>query len=100
MQLTICLRYSLTKLVEIYAVRAFAEAYPFEKTNVVMNMVSPGICSTGLARDTRSFMRAAQGAIRMVLARTAEEGSRTILHALLEDGSSHGKHLSGCKVKE
>lgn len=93
-------RYPLTKLVEIYAVRAFAEAYPFEKTNVVINMVSPGICTTGLGRDLSVGMRAAQGVIRTVFARTAEEGSRTILHALVETDASHGKHLSGCKIKE
>jgi NAD(P)-dependent dehydrogenase (short-subunit alcohol dehydrogenase family) len=93
-------RYSLTKLVEMYAVRALAEACPFQKNNIIINMVAPGICSTGLGVDTRTFVRAAQGAIRAVLARTAEEGSRTILHALLQDESSHGKHLSGCKIKE
>jgi hypothetical protein len=63
-------------------------------------MVSPGICSTGLARDTRTLIRAAQGILRTAIARTAEEGSRTILHALLEDEASHGKHLSGCEIKE
>lgn len=92
--------YSLTKLVEMYAVRAFADTYPVDKTNVIINMVAPGICSTGLARDTRTFMRAAQGVICAVFARTAEEGSRTILHAVTADESTHGKHLSGCKVKE
>ena len=84
----------------MYAVRAFADEYPLNKTNVITNMVAPGICSTGLARDTRIFMRAAQGVIRAVWARTAEEGSRTILHAVTADEFTHGKHLSGCKVKE
>ncbi|KAF2029431.1 NAD(P)-binding protein [Setomelanomma holmii] len=93
-------RYALTKLVETYAVRAFAAAYPFEKTQIVINMVSPGICTTRLARDTSIVMRAAQGVIRTAVARTAEQGSRTILHALLADETTQGKHLSGCKVKE
>jgi len=93
-------RYALTKLVEIYAVRAFADAYPFEKTGVIINMDSPGICTTGLAKDTRTYVRAMQGMIRFFLARTAEEGSRTVLHAVVEDESSHGKHLSGCGNKE
>ncbi|KAF1946939.1 NAD(P)-binding protein [Clathrospora elynae] len=93
-------RYALTKLVEMYAVRAFAAAYQLEQTNVIINMVAPGICSTGLARDTRAGFRAAQGVIRAVFARTAEEGSRTIMHAVVADESSHGKYLSGCKIKE
>ena len=84
----------------MYTVRAFAEAYPFDKTNVIINMVAPGICSTDLGRDTSAFVRAAQGVIRAIWARSAEEGSRTILHAVISDESSHGKHLSGCQVKE
>jgi NAD(P)-dependent dehydrogenase (short-subunit alcohol dehydrogenase family) len=93
-------RYALTKLVEIYAVRAFANMYPSDKTNVTINMVSPGICSTGLARDTRRVFRVIQGVIRAITARTAEQGSRTVLHALLTEEATHGKHLSGCQVKE
>lgn len=84
----------------MYAVRAFADTYPVEKTNVIINMVAPGICSTGLARDAGAIARALQGVIRAIWARTAEEGSRTILHAVISDDSTHGKHLSGCKVKE
>jgi hypothetical protein len=98
--LTSLYRYALTKLVEMYAVRAFAEAYPFEKTGVIINMDSPGVCTTGLAKDARVFVRAMQGVIRMSIARTAEEGSRTIVYAVVEDESSHGKHLSGCKNQE
>jgi hypothetical protein len=74
--------------------------YPTSKTNVTINMVSPGICNTGLARDTRWLIRLGQGVIRTAVARTAEEGSRTILHALFTGEDTHGKHLSGCKVKE
>jgi NAD(P)-dependent dehydrogenase (short-subunit alcohol dehydrogenase family) len=93
-------RYALTKLVEMYAVRAFADAYPVEKTGVIINMVAPGICSTGLGRDASMVFRAAQRVIRAVWARTAEEGSRTMLHAVVADEASHGKHLSGCVIKE
>jgi hypothetical protein len=84
----------------MYAVRAFAQAYPLEKTHVVINMVTPGICSTSLARDTSTMFRAVKTVLNAVVARTAEEGSRTILHALLAEEETHGKHLSGCKVKE
>lgn len=34
------------------------------------------------------------------MARTAEEGSRTILHGLVAGEESHGKLLSGCMIKE
>ena len=95
-----CLSYGLTKLVEMYAVRAFADAYPLEKTGVVINMVALGMCSTSLGRDASMVFRAAQRVIRAVWARTAKEGSRTMLHAVLADEASHCKHLSGCVIKE
>jgi hypothetical protein len=74
--------------------------YPSDETNVTINMVSPGICTTGLARDARRVFRLAQGVLRSIVARTPEQGSRTILHALLTEEAIHGKHLSGCQVKE
>jgi hypothetical protein len=84
----------------MYAVRAMAAAYPYDKTGVIINMVSPGICNTGLGKDAGAVARFMQGMIRLFLARSAEEGSRTIMHAVTEGQASHGKHLSGCKVKD
>lgn len=65
-----------------------------------MNMTAPGICSTGLGRDTGAFTRAMVGMFRVLFARTPEEGSRTTLHGVIADEDSHGKFLSGCKIKE
>ncbi|KAJ9138657.1 Short-chain dehydrogenase [Pleurostoma richardsiae] len=93
-------RYSLTKLVEMYAVREFAALFPAERTGVIINMVAPGLCSTGLAHDTRTWTRTWIAVVRAMLARTAEQGSRTILHGVVADQESHGKLLSGCKIKD
>ncbi|EMR67760.1 putative short-chain dehydrogenase reductase family protein [Eutypa lata UCREL1] len=93
-------RYALTKLVEECAVRQFAALCPVERTGVITNMVAPGLCSTGLGRDARTFTKMMHEAVRAMMARTAEEGSRTILHGLVAGEESHGKLLSGCKIKE
>ncbi|MCJ1269493.1 hypothetical protein MMC22_009385 [Lobaria immixta] len=93
-------RYALTKLVEECAVRQFAALCPVERTGVVVNMVAPGLCSTGLGRDARTFTKIMHETIRAMMARTAEVGSRTILHGLVAGEESHGKLLSGCKIKE
>ena len=37
---------------------------------------------------------------RLLLARTAEEGSRTLLHATVAGEESHGSYLSDCEIKE
>ncbi len=65
-----------------------------------MNMVAPGLCSTGLGRDARTFTKIMHETVRAMMARTAEVGSRTILHGLVAGEESHGKLLSGCKIKE
>ncbi|KAH8666890.1 hypothetical protein BX600DRAFT_497613 [Xylariales sp. PMI_506] len=93
-------RYAVTKLVQTFAVRQFAVAFPVDQTRVVINLVSPGLCKTDLARDYRSWSKFVLTTVRAVAARTPEEGSRTILHAIAAESDSHGKLLSGCKVKE
>ncbi|GIJ85904.1 hypothetical protein Asppvi_004771 [Aspergillus pseudoviridinutans] len=93
-------RYALTKLVEECAVRQFAALCPVERTGVVITMVAPGLCTTGLGRDNRTFTKIMHEALRAMMARTAEEGSRTILHGLLVGEEGNGKLLSGCKIKE
>ncbi|KAI1097109.1 NAD(P)-binding protein [Jackrogersella minutella] len=93
-------RYGLSKLVEEFAVRQLAALCPVERTGVIVTMVAPGLCSTGLGRDATTFTKVMHETVRSVMARTAEVGSRTILHGLVEGKESHGKLLSGCKIKE
>ncbi|OQD79670.1 hypothetical protein PENANT_c046G03525 [Penicillium antarcticum] len=89
-----------SKLVEECAVRQFAALCPVERTGVVITMVAPGLCTTGLGRDARTFTRIMHEALRTTMARTAEVGSRTYLHGLVVSEEGHGKLLSGCKIKE
>ncbi|KAF6845532.1 short-chain dehydrogenase, partial [Colletotrichum musicola] len=93
-------RYALTKLVEECAVRQFAAQFPVDRTGVVITMVAPGLCNTGLGRDASTFTKIMHEAIRVLMARTAEVGSRTILHGLVVGEEGHGKLQSGCKIKE
>ncbi|PWY83800.1 NAD(P)-binding protein [Aspergillus sclerotioniger CBS 115572] len=93
-------RYALTKLVAECAARQLAAQCPVERTGVVITMVAPGLCTTGLGRDARTFTKVMHEAVRAMMARTAEEGSRTILHGLVVGEQGHGKLLSGCKIKE
>ncbi|KAL8927835.1 MAG: hypothetical protein Q9172_001208 [Xanthocarpia lactea] len=87
-------------LVEKCAVRQFAALYPVESTGVIVNMVASGLCSTGLGRNVRTFTKIMHETVRAMMARTAEVGSRTILHGLVAGEESHGKLLSDCKIKE
>ncbi|KAL5374473.1 hypothetical protein DPSP01_011926 [Paraphaeosphaeria sporulosa] len=93
-------RYALTKLVEHYAIRELANLCPVERTCVTINVIAPGLCSTGLGHDTSTKTRTMVSVLRAAFARTAEQGSRTILHGVVAERDSHGKMLSGCKIKE
>ncbi|KAF1966060.1 NAD(P)-binding protein [Bimuria novae-zelandiae CBS 107.79] len=93
-------RYALTKLVQMYAVRELAAICPVERTGVTINTIAPGVVSTGLGSDTSNMTKAATAVIKALFARTAEQGSRTILHGVVAGRDSHGKMLSACKIKE
>ncbi|KAK3382586.1 hypothetical protein B0T24DRAFT_602026 [Lasiosphaeria ovina] len=93
-------RYAMSKLIEEAAVRQLAALCPVERTGVVVAMVAPGLCATGLGHQGRTFTKIVQGTLKALMARTAEEGSRTYLHGLVVGAEGHGKLLSGCKIKE
>lgn len=96
-------RYPLSKLVQIHIIRQLARLYPPGKTGVVVNMVNPGLCRTGLARYSTWYYQLYIDVVRVLLrARSAEAGSRTILYGVAGAAGeeTHGKFLSGCEVKE
>ncbi|KAK3328624.1 short-chain dehydrogenase [Cercophora scortea] len=90
-------RYPLTKLLEVYGVRALAEEHPAPPYPVVINCVNPGLCKTELGREVMAWHFIL---MRKILGRTAEQGSRTLVHAGDQGVESHGKYLSDCEVRE
>ncbi|KAK8100215.1 Short chain dehydrogenase atnD [Apiospora kogelbergensis] len=94
-------RYALSKLVQVPIVHRLARLYPPEKTGVVINMVNPGLCKTGLTRYSTWYYQLYIDIIRVLMrARTAEAGSRTVLYGVAAGEETHGKYLSGCEIKE
>ncbi len=90
----------MTKLLEIYATRQLASLLPPHQTGVVVNILNPGLCKTELSRNADWKGRLIIGTMRLALGRTAEEGSRTLLHAAVAGPDSHGKYLSACEIRE
>jgi hypothetical protein len=93
-------RYPLSKLVELYAVREYAALNQPSATSVVINYVNPGLCTTELARNADEQTKKRIGDMRAALGRTAEAGSRTLLHGAVGGIETHGKYLSECETKE
>lgn len=93
-------RYSLSKLLQILALRRFVNLAPVSQTGVIVNMVSPGLCNTGLNRYADTSTKLFVGALSAILGRSAEWGSRTLVHGLAAGEESHGKYLAYCEDKE
>lgn len=87
-------QYWLSKLLEVYAVRALAERHPADQFPVTVNCINPGLCQSSLFRD-RGWGYAIFCA---VIARTCENGSRTLVHAAEQGPESHGGYLDDCEV--
>ncbi|KAJ5000616.1 Short chain dehydrogenase atnD [Colletotrichum sp. SAR 10_66] len=93
-------RYSVTKLVQILAIRQLATILPASRTGVVLNLLNPGLCNTGLAKYGRMALRLQVSMMNAVIGRTPEMGSRTILHSMFAGAESHGQYISDCQIKD
>jgi hypothetical protein len=58
--------------------------------------LNPGLCHSELSRESGWGLYI----LKLLLARTSEAGSRTLVHAGSSGEESHGKYLCDCKVTE
>jgi NAD(P)-dependent dehydrogenase (short-subunit alcohol dehydrogenase family) len=99
-------RYKVSKLLEVFFTRELASRSPPPssplsrngKGGVVINFLTPGFCHSELGRDVSGWALWAFWLMKLVLARSTEVGSRTLLHASAAGEASHGKFLSSCEV--
>lgn len=92
--------YTLSKLLLHFAFLELTRRAPFSRTGVVINLVNPGICHSGLSRNANFVMRLQIAFVRFLLARSTEVGSRTLLHGVTAGEEGHGKYLSECEIAE
>jgi NAD(P)-dependent dehydrogenase (short-subunit alcohol dehydrogenase family) len=92
--------YPLSKVWEILAVRYLATLIPVSRTGVVVNLVSPGLCITDLSRNSPPEFKEKLALMWEKMGRTAEDGSRTLLHAAIAGRESHGRYLNSCEIAE
>ncbi|KAI1281570.1 NAD(P)-binding protein [Xylaria sp. FL0933] len=91
-------QYPLSKLLGVFALRSIAQEYP--SYPVIINGVSPGLCHSDLSREAEGLQKVVFGLMKTVLARTTEQGSRTLVSAGIAGPESHGQYLEDCKVAE
>ncbi|KAF2822644.1 retinol dehydrogenase 12 [Ophiobolus disseminans] len=90
-------QYPVSKLIQLLIVRAIADDHPASEFPVVVNIVNPGLCWSQLAREATGW---GFWFFRLIVARSTEVGSRTLVHAGASGMETHGKYLSDCMVEE
>jgi len=91
------LRYNVSKLLEVFFVRALAPRLAeSKKPELVLNYLTPGLCHSELAREMGSFF----AVVKFFLARTTEMGSRSLVDAAQGGKETHGQFLYSCQVRE
>lgn len=94
-------RYGVTKLLDIFITMELARLVPRDKGGdplVVINAVTPGFCKSDLL--TREKAPWILKLVQALIARTVQEGSKTILHAATQGVDTHGKWLENQVITE
>jgi NAD(P)-dependent dehydrogenase (short-subunit alcohol dehydrogenase family) len=88
-------QYPISKLLEVFAVRSIVARHDPSTYPVTINTVNPGLCHSELGRDFPTF---GFWLIKLLLARSTEVGSRTLVHAATQGPESHGQYMSDCDI--
>ncbi|KUJ14547.1 NAD(P)-binding protein [Mollisia scopiformis] len=93
-------RYSLSKTLihALLAEFATVASRPGKHEQVIVNWVNPGWCASDLDRHKKAPPLIQRFAFA-VMGRTAEEGSHTLVHAVVAGKQTHGCYLSECRPK-
>ncbi|KAB8263144.1 NAD(P)-binding protein [Aspergillus pseudonomiae] len=92
--------YPLTKLMLTMAVRHLAALTPVDRAGVVINLICPGLCKTEISRNAPAEVQENVAEFVAKCGRTAEDGSRTLLHGAVAGIESHGCFLYSCQNGE
>ncbi|KAI5922020.1 putative short-chain dehydrogenase [Camillea tinctor] len=90
-------QYPVSKLLVVFGVRAIAERHPISDPSfpITFNIANPGLCHSELSREHPTF---AFWLFRLLLARSTEVGSRTLVHAASAGPETHGQYLGDCTI--
>lgn len=66
--------------------------------NITVSAVNPGFVKTEVMRNASLTFHLIFRPYRKLVARSAQEGARTMLHAAAGGKETHGQYLSDCEV--
>ncbi|KAM7217013.1 hypothetical protein V8F06_007652 [Rhypophila decipiens] len=100
-------RYYVSKLIQLLIIREFAhqlrisessDATGSKKGRIITSAVNPGFVATDILRNRGYLSQLGVVVLRKVMARTAEEGARTVVHGAVGGEETHGEYLDDCRV--
>lgn len=65
---------------------------------VITSVINPGFVATEIMRHGNRFYQVYLKIMRGMMARTSEEGGRTLVHAAEGAEETHGQYLDDCHV--
>jgi retinol dehydrogenase 12 len=85
---------------QLLIVREFADELnkSTKPGKVVTSVVNPGFVATQIMRQQGPLFQIYQKVLQKTLARSPEEGSRTLVHAAEGGEETHGQYLDDCRV--
>jgi retinol dehydrogenase-12 len=92
--------YATSKLLQLLAFQEISSRLADKEPMVVLNMVNPGLCKTALTRSTTGALKLQIDIAKSLIARTAEVGSRTLVHGGTAGLKSYGCYMSDCTINK
>ncbi|KAL2853592.1 hypothetical protein BJX68DRAFT_265060 [Aspergillus pseudodeflectus] len=95
-------RYAVTKLLDIYITREIARLVPRGENGdpaVIVNCVAPGFCKSNLLSREEGIPWIIK-VVQWLTGRSVEEGSKTIIDAVVRGVESHGGWIEDLVVRE
>ncbi|KAF3397087.1 Short chain dehydrogenase yanD [Talaromyces pinophilus] len=93
-------RYYVSKMVQLLMIRELANQIASSSLpgNITVSAVNPGFVKTEVMRNASITFHLFFRPYRKLVARSAQEGARTLLHAAAGGKETHGQYLSDCEV--
>ncbi|KAI0147400.1 short-chain dehydrogenase/reductase [Xylariaceae sp. FL1272] len=91
-------RYMITKLMEILLAREMAAR--IQRTDVIVNSLTPGYCDSGLIDAIEGPTRIVLNLLKSATARTADVGGRGLVAAIVPYPESHGRYMNDSRVDD
>jgi retinol dehydrogenase-12 len=95
-------RYFVSKLLDVLLTRELAKKIGNSDGgahDIIVNCVNPGFCRTELGREAGPILRKLEHFLQLILARTSEVGSRTLVWSAAGSSHTHGQYMSDCRVE-